>query len=652
MAHTGAVAEGDTPPLPRGGGQRQKKVCEPKISGLFNKFHFLVEESLSDVGEGGGSSGAGLGPRQHPPTHTPCGSSSHGLPNGRTRGPKLLPRWPRRHPDHPPPPPNPRSGPRGSGGAGPLPSPPVVSPCAQVDWVGWRQLTLGADVLDFSGDGAFAAPLAFAWVAVWSEDSRAASGLLLGNFTVQFSDGSAVPWGPVPPPGAGPDRSGVRLLVAAAAPAGGGGRAGDTRVVTGWGLGPDRAVPVPFALLRREAPGASFAVVHELWRGRPGSEVSGFERLQGGACARPVFRVWGPGDWEDFAVLPGNASGACGGAAAAAPVIAGEGAVDAAFAYLRRGAGNGAPRRMAGAGVAAVGRVFAAAPRAAAAEVEWGAGGRNVTVALRVDGAGTWDVAVRAPAAAELWVNGAARDFRVDSGGAIHFQFTAAGASPSATPTPTATATPTATPSATPTLTPTATATPAPTPTGTATATSSATRGDAAAAADPAMEALRRKYVAYYTDTAFNVSVQLDPASCAYVWRGAGYATPTNNRRCGTCCGANDRASPMCAGASAGGALHGITEAEVRARCAADAACIGYSRNVGGSSVWYRPLTQIKSIGAHSDWETYEVWVLTHSPHPPPARRGGGLGGVGTQGSPAGAPVTKLWSLCSSARPG
>ena len=118
------------------------------------------------------------------------------------------------------------------------------------------------------------------------------------------------------------------------------------------------------------------------------------------------------------------------------------------------------------------------------------------------------------------------------------------------------------------------------------------------------MDALRRKYIEYFTNTNFTVFA---PATgCVYVRRGGGYATPSHNRRCGTCCGASDQTSPMCQGASGGGALHGISEAEMQSRCAADAACVGYSRNVGGPEVWFRPLTQIDKVVAHSDWETYD----------------------------------------------
>ena len=61
------------PPPPRllleeeGGSKAKKKVCvQPQISGPFNKFHFLPEQKISDVG-GGGRPGLASAPNPPPP---------------------------------------------------------------------------------------------------------------------------------------------------------------------------------------------------------------------------------------------------------------------------------------------------------------------------------------------------------------------------------------------------------------------------------------------------------------------------------------------------------------------------------------------------------------------------------------------------------
>ena len=65
--------------------EAKKKVAylkRPQISGPFENFHSLPQESPSDVGGGvGGSAGAGQGPK-HPPLPPPRGggSLSNGLP--------------------------------------------------------------------------------------------------------------------------------------------------------------------------------------------------------------------------------------------------------------------------------------------------------------------------------------------------------------------------------------------------------------------------------------------------------------------------------------------------------------------------------------------------------------------------------------------
>ena len=86
----------ENPPPPGGGGVRgQKKVCVPKIgivkiirkvikiSGPFDKFHFLSEEDFSDVGAGGGGAGpaeAGQCPKQPPPEGGSLGNGLHPRP--------------------------------------------------------------------------------------------------------------------------------------------------------------------------------------------------------------------------------------------------------------------------------------------------------------------------------------------------------------------------------------------------------------------------------------------------------------------------------------------------------------------------------------------------------------------------------------------
>jgi len=94
--------------------------------------------------------------------------------------------------------------------------------------------------------------------------------------------------------------------------------------------------------------------------------------------------------------------------------------------------------------------------------------------------------------------------------------------------------------------------------------------------------------------------------SCALELRGAGHAEPGGgNRRCGTCCGASDTSSPMCAGSTWDGRL-AIAEEEAHARCLADSACAGYSRWTGpGGETYVRPVAFIDSVASSPEWQTH-----------------------------------------------
>ena len=97
-------------------------------------------------------------------------------------------------------------------------------------------------------------------------------------------------------------------------------------------------------------------------------------------------------------------------------------------------------------------------------------------------------------------------------------------------------------------------------------------------------------------------------ATSAGNWSGAlpGLAEPSNsNRRCGSVDGANDTSSPMCEGSTPDGRL-GVDSATIRARCGADATCVGYAQWVSSGSTYYRPVTRATSVNpAEKEWITF-----------------------------------------------
>lgn len=88
------------------------------------------------------------------------------------------------------------------------------------------------------------------------------------------------------------------------------------------------------------------------------------------------------------------------------------------------------------------------------------------------------------------------------------------------------------------------------------------------------------------------------------------------NRRCGQGCGANDTTSAMCQGSTVDGRLL-LPFVEVRARCAADTACVGFGQFTGS---YFRPVTFFASLD-HShpgQWKTWRRSDYKPAPHPPP----------------------------------
>eukprot|EP00927_Polykrikos_kofoidii_P012796 TRINITY_DN15540_c0_g1_i6.p1 TRINITY_DN15540_c0_g1~~TRINITY_DN15540_c0_g1_i6.p1 ORF type:complete len:820 (+),score=84.40 TRINITY_DN15540_c0_g1_i6:141-2600(+) len=100
-------------------------------------------------------------------------------------------------------------------------------------------------------------------------------------------------------------------------------------------------------------------------------------------------------------------------------------------------------------------------------------------------------------------------------------------------------------------------------------------------------------------------------ASCDFSRLASGFPGPsTTNRRCGTCCGANDTTSEMCAGSDEKGQL--LDEAEVKRRCSKDVSCVGYASAKNSWSGYWIPVTDIASISPKPDstdmdhtWETF-----------------------------------------------
>ena len=100
-----------------------------------------------------------------------------------------------------------------------------------------------------------------------------------------------------------------------------------------------------------------------------------------------------------------------------------------------------------------------------------------------------------------------------------------------------------------------------------------------------------------------------------------GVAQPSETaRRCGTCCGASDTSSPMCRNTTSDGKLF-LGDAEIRARCLADAKCAGFDQDTteGG---YYRPMSTIDGVNAHdAKWRTWRKRAGPQPPPPPPAPR-------------------------------
>ena len=99
--------------------------------------------------------------------------------------------------------------------------------------------------------------------------------------------------------------------------------------------------------------------------------------------------------------------------------------------------------------------------------------------------------------------------------------------------------------------------------------------------------------------------------------RGRGFAWPAfSNRRCGTCCGANDTASFLCQGTTWDGKVY-LNHSEAVLRCAADSECVGFSEHEDG---YVRPVTYIGALtnDGSSKFTTYERCSSPPPAVPPP----------------------------------
>ena len=111
-------------------------------------------------------------------------------------------------------------------------------------------------------------------------------------------------------------------------------------------------------------------------------------------------------------------------------------------------------------------------------------------------------------------------------------------------------------------------------------------------------------------------ATESDGSAPAFVGPRGGLPEPDLlNRRCGNCCGANDTASAMCAGATADGRL-ALLLADVEARCAADAKCVGFGQFSGG---YFRPVTEITALRPNKgQWKSWWKRGYYPPPSPPP----------------------------------
>ncbi len=104
-------------------------------------------------------------------------------------------------------------------------------------------------------------------------------------------------------------------------------------------------------------------------------------------------------------------------------------------------------------------------------------------------------------------------------------------------------------------------------------------------------------------------------------WTGPHPGVPAGSvRLCGTVDGGHDTSSVMCKDSTGDGKLH-ISEAALRARCEADAACAGYAQYLPasgqrGSGSYFRPVSSLETLGADPHWRT---WGIARRGTPPPS---------------------------------
>ena len=56
-----------------------------------------------------------------------------------------------------------------------------------------------------------------------------------------------------------------------------------------------------------------------------------------------------------------------------------------------------------------------------------------------------------------------------------------------------------------------------------------------------------------------------------------------------------------------------ISDSEIRARCTADATCVGWSKYVGRRRTYFRPVTSISSVASDTKWHTYKKVAQVHT---------------------------------------
>jgi len=288
----------------------------------------------------------------------------------------------------------------------------------------WSRVDTSSEaVRDWSADD-FTSPLQGIAVQIFhDEGEEKMKSVFLADLTVHFEDNDAmVIWSPIDPEATADLKlTGTRLLVGA--------EPTTTRVITGVGLGIDRKVgledPVPMVVLRRESKSSVFNVLHEFWRGFPGSAVTSFEQVPStpSLCPQRIHRIGGKG-WEDWIVLsPLGASEEKEGCSNTVGHDDFEVTVpaDASYFYLRLGE-QGQLMHLSTSNVDGVVQVFEiTGVRSTDVDISWDMNRGEIHVAAALPEDGPWALKVLLVGGNDttLFINGIQTDFVVAGGFAI-----------------------------------------------------------------------------------------------------------------------------------------------------------------------------------------------------------------------------------------